>query len=158
MKEQATPTFSPTGRKLPNYYAFRRNTNTGTETLNLGGAGNPVNGGTSLIRSAFRPSDDATIFQYFIPGNAFISVELRRTARLLEKANQQDLAKQLQKLGEEIERGIYEHGVYQHPVFGKVFAYEVDGFGSVSIMDDANTLRCCPFLIWALCLRMTKST
>lgn len=139
LKEQATPTFGPTGRKLPHYYAFRRNTNTGTETLNLGGAGNPVNGGTSLIRSAFRPSDDATIFQYFIPGNAFMSVELRRTARLLEKANQPDLAKQLQKLGEEIENGIYKHGTYQHPVFGKVFAYEVDGFGSVSIMDDANT-------------------
>lgn len=139
LQEQATPTFSQTGHKLPNYYVFRRNTNTGTETLNLAGAGNPVNGGTSLIRSAFRPSDDATIYQFFIPGNAFMSVELKRTAKLLETLNHNDLVKQLKSLGDEIERGIYEHGTYQHPVFGKVFAYEVDGFGSISIMDDANT-------------------
>lgn len=139
LTEQAIPTYSTSGHKLPNYYLFRRNTNTGTETLNLEGAGNPVNGNTSLIRSAFRPSDDATIYQFFIPGNAFMSVELRRTATLLEKLNHNNLAAQLRTLGEDISRGIYQHGTYNHPVFGKVFAYEVDGFGSVSIMDDANT-------------------
>jgi len=42
------------------------------------------------------------------------------------------------KKGEAIEAGVWKHGVITHPVFGKVFAYEVDGYGSHIIMDDAN--------------------
>lgn len=139
LQEQAISTYSETGQKLPNYYTFRRRTDTGTETLNLAGAGNPVNRNTSLIRSAFRPSDDATIYQFFIPGNAFMSIELKRTAKLLNILDHKELAEKLHTLGEDIERGIYEHGTYEHPTFGRVFAYEIDGYGSVSIMDDANT-------------------
>jgi len=37
-----------------------------------------------------------------------------------------------------IKAGIYEHAVVTHPEFGQVFAYEVDGFGSRLLMDDAN--------------------
>ncbi|VVT57409.1 uncharacterized protein SAPINGB_P005681 [Magnusiomyces paraingens] len=139
LQEQAIPTYSETGQKLPNYYTFRRKTDTGTETLNLGGAGNPVNRNTSLIRSAFRPSDDATIYQFFIPGNAFMSVELKRTAKILNTLDHIELAKKLSALGVDIENGIFQHGTYDHPEFGKVFAYEIDGYGSISIMDDANT-------------------
>lgn len=139
LQEQSVPTYSETGQKLNNYYSFRRKTDTGTETLNLGGTGNPVNGNTSLIRSAFRPSDDATIFQFFIPGNAFMSVELRKSAKILHLLGHEDLASSMESLGKGVEEGIFKHGTYNHPVFGKVFAYEVDGFGSVSIMDDANT-------------------
>lgn len=50
-----------------------------------------------------------------------------------------DLANQFKTLGNKIQESIYANGTHQHPVFGKVFAYEVDGYGSVSIMDDANT-------------------
>lgn len=60
------------------------------------GAGNPVNRNTSLIRSAFRPSDDATIYQFFIPGNAFMSVELKRTAKILNTLDHIELAKSYQ--------------------------------------------------------------
>jgi hypothetical protein len=31
-----------------------------------------------------------------------------------------------------------EHAVFTHPAFGKVFAYEVDGYGGRIFMDDAN--------------------
>lgn len=140
LSEQSITTFDDEGHKESNYYLFKRKSDTGTETLNLQGSGNPVNGNTSLIRSAFRPSDDATIYQFFIPGNAFMSVELGKTAEMLRatglKAN---LALRVEQLADDIKAGIYKHGVYDHPVFGKVFAYEVDGYGSVSIMDDANT-------------------
>lgn len=139
LQEQATPTFSPDGRNLPSYYAFRRNTDTGTDTLNLNGIGNPANSGTFLIKSSFRPSDDAAIYPFFIPGNAFVSVELKRTAQLLDDLSLPDLANQFKTLGNKIQESIYANGTHQHPVFGKVFAYEVDGYGSVSIMDDANT-------------------
>ena len=57
-------------------YTFLRTTTSSTETLDNKGAGNPVQGNTGLVRSAFRPSDDSTIYQLFVPGNAMLSVYL----------------------------------------------------------------------------------
>lgn len=42
-------------------------------------------------------------------------------------------------LGEKVRKAIYEHAVVTHPVYGQVFAYEVDCYGSQLLMDDANT-------------------
>lgn len=136
---QGKPTFDPeTGAFEVQEYTFRRRTDSGTETLPLGGQGNPLNDGTGLIRSAFRPSDDATILGYFVPGNAMMAVELQRTAALLAKVGKATLAADLKERGETIEKGVWEHGVVQHKKYGKVFAFEVDGFGSAILMDDAN--------------------
>lgn len=138
ISEQRTSTFAADGSVQNQVYTFTRTTTRGTETLNLDGIGNPIAANTSLVRSAFRPSDDAAIMQYFIPGNAFMAVELQRTAAVLTAASQSDLAAEVLALGKEIEAGVWKYGVVQHPVFGKVFAYEVDGYGSNIIMDDAN--------------------
>ena len=139
LDEQSKGTFHhKTGAFIQNEYTFQRDTNTGTETLNLAGIGNPINAGTGLVRSAFRPSDDATILGFFIPGNAMMSVELRRAAEMLKKEGHNELAHTLRARGEAIEAGIYEHGVVEHKRYGKVFAYEVDGYGSSILMDDAN--------------------
>ncbi|KAF2200098.1 hypothetical protein GQ43DRAFT_441905 [Delitschia confertaspora ATCC 74209] len=136
---QEKPTFNEeTGKYERNEYTFQRRTNTGTETLNLGGVGNPLNGGTGLIRSAFRPSDDATILGFLIPANAMISVELKRCAAMLDKAGKKKLASILRERGQGIEAGVWEHGVVRHKKYGEVFAFEVDGFGSSILMDDAN--------------------
>ncbi|KAF1955735.1 hypothetical protein CC80DRAFT_473554 [Byssothecium circinans] len=136
---QSKPTFNEkTGAFERNEYRFQRQTNLGTETLPLAGNGNPLNGGTGLVRSAFRPSDDATILGFFVPANAMMSVELKRAATMLRKANKKEMADKLQEWGQKIEDGVWEHAVVQHKTFGKVFAYEVDGFGSSILMDDAN--------------------
>lgn len=139
LDQQSKPTFDPaTGKFQKNDYIFRRTTNSATETLNLGGVGNPLAAGTGLIRSAFRPSDDATILQFLIPSNAQLSVELKRTSVILRAAGKSQLAKDLGEAGERIEAGIWEHGVVNHKKYGDVFAFEVDGYGSAILMDDAN--------------------
>ena len=139
LNEQSQSTFDPkTGSFQRQEYRFQRNTNTGTETLGLSGNGNPLNYGTGLIRSAFRPSDDATILGFFIPANAMMAVELKRTAHILSTARRNELAEELLARGKEIEKGVWEYGVVQHKKWGMVFAFEVDGYGSSILMDDAN--------------------
>ncbi|KAH8678668.1 hypothetical protein BGZ60DRAFT_248386 [Tricladium varicosporioides] len=139
LDQQSESTFDPaTGRYERNSYTFNRRTEQGTETLSLAGVGNPLNFGTGLIRSAFRPSDDATILGFYIPANAQMAVELARTAEILRKAKNIGLAQTLEKRAQSITDGIWEHGVVTHKKYGRVFAYEVDGYGSQIIMDDAN--------------------
>ena len=139
LRQQTEPTFNPkTGRYQRNEYTFKRRTDAGTETLNLAGIGNPIRGGTGLVRSAFRPSDDATILGFFIPANAMIAVELKRTAEILKVAGKENLAKLLLDKAESVEQGIWKYGVVNHKMYGEVFAYEIDGYGSAIMMDDAN--------------------
>ncbi|MEQ1499752.1 MAG: glycoside hydrolase family 125 protein [Parcubacteria group bacterium] len=101
-----------------------------------------------LVRNVFRPSDDESVFPYLIPANAMAVVNLRKVSRIFEKLNKNDLANQLNELSDKIDRGINQFGIVNHPDFGKVFAYEVDGFGSHYIMDDPNvpSLLSLPYL------------
>jgi len=139
LDQQSQSTFDPdTGRFERNSYTFSRKTDTGTETLSLSGVGNPLNFGTGLIRSAFRPSDDATILGFYIPANAQMAVELKRTSEILKKAKKIGLSQTLEKRAQTITDGIWAHGVITHRKYGRVFAYEVDGYGSQILMDDAN--------------------
>lgn len=139
LDQQSKPTFSEEDFSFERQtYRFQRNTNTGTETLNLAGNGNPLNWGTGLVRSAFRPSDDASTFGFFIPANAMMAVELKRAAEMLTAAGKPHVGQTLKNRGEIIEKGVWEHGVVQHKKWGYVFAFEVDGYGSSIIMDDAN--------------------
>lgn len=139
LHQQSQPTFDPeTGMFQRNEYTFQRATNMGTETLNLQGVGNPLNNDTGLIRSAFRPSEDATILGFFIPANAMMSVELARTSSILEAMGKTSLAGTLRQWSDRLRAGVLEHGVVKHKNYGDVFAYEIDGYGSSIIMDDAN--------------------
>jgi meiotically up-regulated gene 157 (Mug157) protein len=47
------------------------------------------------------------------------------------------------------ETAIFKHAVYNHPQFGKILAYEVDGYSSLNLMDDANIpcLLSLPYLL-----------
>jgi meiotically up-regulated gene 157 (Mug157) protein len=139
LTQQSKPTFNiTTGSYDGNEYTFSRTTNVGTETLALAGLGNPANAETDLIRSAFRPSDDATILPFFIPANAMMSVELGRTAKMLMDNGKSALAKVLQTRSGSIQKGIMKHAIVTHATFGDVFAFEIDGYGSSILMDDAN--------------------
>ena len=115
--------------------------------LTVAGVGNPVNGNTSLVRSAFRPSDDATILPLFIPANAFMSVELEHLNLILQdrrvhSSSSSDsitiMAEKARAISRGIANGINENAIFNHPKFSDVYAYEIDGYGGRIFMDDAN--------------------
>jgi len=120
------------------HYLFQRTTPFGGDTLNNQGRGNPIRR-TGMSRSPFRPSDDATTFQFLIPSNAMAVVCLRDLSRLLHKTGLSSrLADDAARLAEEIDAAIARHALIHHPIHGPIYAYEVDGYGSASLMDDAN--------------------
>ncbi len=119
-------------------YRFQRTTPVQTDTKANKGYGNPVKP-VGLIASAFRPSDDATVFEFLIPSNFFAVVSLRQAAEILSEVNAENrLAAECRTLASEVERAIRKYGVVDHPKYGKIYAFEVDGFGGVYLMDDAN--------------------
>ncbi|TID20496.1 Meiotically up-regulated protein [Venturia nashicola] len=138
-KDMQTPTYAVNGAPIASPYTFERSTTQASETLTNNGGGNPIQNGTGLIRSAFRPSDDSTIYQLFIPANMQFASYLSRASEIMGKLpGQTDLATQMQALAKQVQNAISQHGIIQHPVFGRIYAFEVDGFGSSNIMDDAN--------------------
>jgi len=129
-------------------YTFQRRTERQLDTMSNNGKGNPVKP-VGLIASAFRPSDDATTFQFLIPSNFFAVTSLRKAAEILTEVNKKtELAKECTDLANEVEQALGKYAVYNHPKYGKIYAYEVDGFGNRLLMDDANvpSLLAMPYL------------
>ena len=129
-------------------YKFQRKTERALDTMTNNGWGNPVNP-VGLIASAFRPSDDATTFQFLVPSNFFAVSSLRKAAEILEEVNQEEkLAGECRELAGEVEKALKKYAVYKHPKYGKIYAFEVDGFGNRLLMDDANvpSLLAMPYL------------
>lgn len=129
-------------------YSFQRNTTRALDTLNNNGLGAPVSG-CGLIVSSFRPSDDATTFQYLVPSNFFAVTSLRKAAEILTKVNgRQELADRCTALADEVAKALETYATYDHPKYGIIYAFEVDGFGNHLLMDDANvpSLLAMPYL------------
>ncbi len=119
-------------------YVFTRVTDRQLDTKCCNGLGNPVKP-CGLIASAFRPSDDATTFEFLVPSNFFAVSSLRKAAEILQTVNNDaELARECSALADEVEAAIRKHAVVYHPQFGDIYAFEVDGFGNYYLMDDAN--------------------
>ncbi|WP_210464299.1 glycoside hydrolase family 125 protein [Rufibacter roseolus] len=129
-------------------YKFQRTTQFATDTLSMAGYGNPVNP-VGLICSSFRPSDDATVYSFLVPSNFFAVVSLRQAAEMMDKiAKDQKTANDMTALAKEVEAALKDHAIIDHPKHGKLYAFEVDGFGNHYLMDDANvpSLLSLPYL------------
>lgn len=119
-------------------YRFTRVTDRQLDTKCCNGMGNPVKP-CGLIASSFRPSDDATTFEFLVPSNFFAVTSLRKAAEILETVNHDILmAGECRALADEVETALKENAVVYHPKFGNIYAFEVDGFGNSYLMDDAN--------------------
>ncbi len=128
-------------------YSFQRASSVSTETLPADGFGNPVRP-VGLIASGFRPSDDACIFPFLVPSNLFAVTSLRQMASMAHALVKDDaLANEAEELATEVESALLQYAVAK-TAQGTIWAYEVDGFGSQLLMDDANvpSLLALPYL------------
>ncbi|MEO5889812.1 MAG: glycoside hydrolase family 125 protein [Ferruginibacter sp.] len=142
-------TFREQQRKKGNGpYSFQRTTAWATDGVPLGGFGYPVKP-VGLICSMFRPSDDATVFPFLVPSNFFAVVSLQQASTMVKQISKDDaLSVELKALATEVDKALQQHAVINHPQYGKIYAYEVNGFGSYNLMDDANvpSLLSLPYL------------
>jgi hypothetical protein len=119
-------------------YIFSRETTSVIDSPPFEGTGRPIKP-NGLICSMFRPSDDATMFPYLIPSNIFAVLSLQQLSIIYsEVIKDESFAKECAELASEVDKAIKKYAVAEHLHFGKIYAYEVDGFGNKLFMDDAN--------------------
>ena len=130
-------------------YHFQRKTSWQPDTAPGAGYGNPVRP-VGLIVSLFRPSDDAAILPFLVPANMFAMVSLRQLAEMQTITGDTAFAGECRAFADEVEAALRAEAVVEHPRHGRIWAYEVDGFGGHILMDDANvpSLLSLPYLGW----------
>jgi len=128
-------------------YHFERSTSWATDGVPLGGYGYPTKK-IGLIHSMFRPSDDATIYPFLIPSNFFAYFSLFHLQEMTkdaypDKKLRVDVVDMLSSL-----RLVLFTSVLSGAGPAKIIPYEINGFGSTNLMDDANvpSLLSLPYL------------
>jgi len=103
-----------------------------------GGRGTPTRY-TGMVWTGFRPSDDPCRYQFNIPVNMFAVVVMHDLTDIERGVyhNERD-AQNAWGLSVQIQRGIEQYGTLELKPFGRIYAYEVDGYGHANVMDDAN--------------------
>ena len=127
-------------------YRFQRAALNPTDSL-VNGVGEPLRP-VGLIASAFRPSDDACSLPFLIPANLFAVTSLRQLATMASTIlHDAKMASEALTLASEVEEALRRHAVIP-TAEGTIWAYEIDGYGSTILMDDANapSLLSLPYL------------
>lgn len=131
--ELTAATYADDGMVNDAPYQFTRHTSVSTETLPNNGIGSPVKGNTGMVRSAFRPSDDACTYQLLVPANMMLARYLTGCVEIMEPLDSH-LSRKMTTFADSVRKGIERYGRVKHPDFGEMYAYEVDGFGSINLM------------------------
>jgi meiotically up-regulated gene 157 (Mug157) protein len=142
MNEQSQPSFDADFNFI-SYYNWTGLPGSLAGSVNNGGNGE-LKGYTGMVGTSHRPSDDLSVYAFLTPANAMLSVELINLATILDDADiAPDVSAQAKQWSQSIKEAIYEHTIVDD-----VFAYEINGLGSVYMMDDANvpSLLSLPYL------------
>ncbi len=129
-------------------YNFQRETPVASDTVPMGGYGNPTRK-IGLIHSIFRPSDDSCLYPFLIPSNYFAVTSLRQVSEILrDVVGDTILATDCSALADEIESVLKNYAIHQNKKYGNIFAFEIDGFNNALFIDDANipSLMAMPYL------------
>ena len=119
-------------------YKFIRNGTAMVDAPLFSGTGRPFKP-NGLICSMFRPSDDATMYPFLIPSNIFASISMKQLSQIYDEQKIDDkFSEKCLLMSEEIDNAIKKYAIKEHLDFGKIYSYEIDGFGNNLYMDDAN--------------------
>ena len=119
-------------------YKFQRVSAVASDTLPNGGYGNPGRR-CGLIHSGFRPSDDACIFPFLVPSNLFARQALEQLAAIhRDVLGDAGFARECDAFAHELREALDKYAYADHPAAGRIYGYEVDGYGGRVLMDDAN--------------------
>jgi len=119
-------------------YQFSRLSSIPYDTVPLDGYGAPARP-VGMIYSMFRPSDDACMYPLFVPANLFAIRSLEQLQEMnAASGSDGKLATACGELLKSVRMAVDQYATVQHPLFGRVWAYEVDGFSNSLLMDDAN--------------------
>ncbi|MGX7352417.1 hypothetical protein RU97_GL001873 [Enterococcus canis] len=119
-------------------YQFERDTTRLEDTLPNDGKGTAI-APTGMTWSGFRPSDDACRYGYLVPSNMFAVVVLGYLEEIFQgPLTDAAIVKVAGELKAAIQAGIEAHGRTVNQAGEDIYAYEVDGLGNASIMDDSN--------------------
>lgn len=118
-------------------YHFQRRAENPTDSVILSGYGAPTKP-NGMLHSIFRPSDDACTYPLFVPANLFAVAALNMLAEIAKSLGNAQLANDAASLASEVATATKAYGQLKHARFSEMYAYEVDGFGNVNWMDDAN--------------------
>ncbi|PBP27373.1 putative DUF1237 domain-containing protein [Diplocarpon rosae] len=143
-------TYAEDGKVEKSAWTFTGWTNRGTETLSNDGLGNPTKE-NGMIRTAFRPSDDACIYQLLVPANMMWAKYLEEASLIMEQLEGEgakDITSKMRDQAFGIRQGIDRDAIVHHRDFGDIFAYEIDGYGGVNLMDDANVPSLLAIPLW----------
>lgn len=122
----------------PGPYRFARKADAFYDNSPNHGLGNPTRK-IGLIHSAFRPSDDSCFYPFLIPSNFFAEISLRQLAELLGALQVDDaLRRECLQFADTLRAALASAATCEHPRHGRIYAFEVDGFGNALMMDDAN--------------------
>jgi uncharacterized protein len=117
-------------------YSFMRKTQYATDSVPLNGYGYPVKP-NGMICSIFRPSDDATVYPFLVPSNLFAIAALDQMAALIDASGPDSDPDEIHRLKHLVQAGIDKDAII-NTTHGEIYAYEINGFGSHNLMDDAN--------------------
>ena len=117
-------------------YRFIRNGTAMVDAPVFSGTGRPFKP-NGMICSMFRPSDDATMYPFLIPSNIFASISMKQLSEIFRNYDLIFSEKCL-SMSKEIDIAIKKYAISEHLSFGKIYSYEIDGFGNNLFMDDAN--------------------
>ncbi len=132
-------------------YSFQRRTSWATDGVPLAGFGYPCKP-NGLIHQMFRPSDDATVFAFNLPGNFFAATILGYMKSIVaEVYNDVLFAKEISNVQMQIQKAlnqVLQNAKQQTGYLKNVIPFETNGLGSNLFMDDANipSLLSLPYL------------
>ncbi|MEO5943148.1 MAG: glycoside hydrolase family 125 protein [Ferruginibacter sp.] len=118
-------------------YHFQRLATNPIDSVPLNGYGYPTKK-TGLIHSMFRASDDATVFAFNIPENMFAAKSISDLQEIFNKGLKEDAAFVTELNNFHNQLAALLKNIEVNSAYGKILPYEINGFGSMNLMDDAN--------------------